>query len=222
MATEVLGTLGGLLVVFAILNSCVANANSSATAATRSLFAMGRATLISRWFSAVHPTYQSPVNAVHFQTILAIIAAIGIGLVLTDDPIEGAPGLNVYIWLGTAVGLLFAGMYILVNLACIGYFMRERRSEFNPLKHLVVPILGVIAMIPAVLAVIGGVTIPILDVELAPYENSLRFTAPVVGVWVVLGIVVWAVLRAMRPEALERVGDVYGGGDVLPDEPGSY
>ena len=112
-------------------------------------------------------------------------------------------------------------MYILVNLACIGYFMRERRDEFNPLKHLVVPILGVIAMIPAVLAVIGGVTIPILDVELAAYENSLRFTAPVVGVWVVLGIVVWAILRAMRPEALERVGDVYGGGEILPDEPGS-
>ena len=124
------------------------------------------------------------MNAVHFQTIVAIIVAIGLGLALPDDPIAGAPGLNVYIWLGTAVGLLFAGMYILVNLACIGYFMRERRSEFNPLKHLVVPILGVIAMIPAVLAVIGGVTIPILDVELAPYENSLRFTAPVVGVWV--------------------------------------
>jgi hypothetical protein len=59
--------------------------------------------------------------------------------------------------------LLFAIMYIAVNLACIGYYLREGRSEFNALKHLVVPILGVIAMIPAVLAVIGGVTIPILN-----------------------------------------------------------
>ena len=187
--------------IFAILNSCVANANSSATAATRSLFAMGRATLIPRWFASIHPSFKSPVNAVHFQTIVAIIVAIGLGLALPDDPIEGAPGLNVYIWLGTAVGLLFAGMYILVNLACIGYFLRERRSEFNPIKHLVVPILGVIAMIPAVLAVIGGVTIPILDVELAPYENSLRLTAPVVGVWVLLGIVLYFVLRATNPDS---------------------
>ena len=218
MATEVLGTAGGLLVIFAILNSCVANANASATAATRSLFAMGRATLISRWFASVHPEYKSPVNAVHFQAVLGIIVAIGLGLLLTDDPFEGAPGLNVYVWLGTLVGLLFAGMYILVNLACIGYFMREGRSEFNPLKHVVVPILGVIAMIPAVLAVIGGVTIPILDIELAPYENSLRFTAPVVGVWTLLGIVAYFVLRATRPEALERVDDVYGGDDSPPPE----
>jgi amino acid transporter len=218
MATEVLGTLGGLLVIFAILNSCVANANASATAATRSLFAMGRSSLISRWFAAVHPDYRSPVNAVHFQAVLGIVVAIGLGLVLTNDPFEGAAGLNVYVWLGTLVGLLFAGMYIAVNLACIGYYWRERRDEFNVLKHVVVPVLGVIAMIPAVLAVIGGVTIPILDVELAPYENSLRWTAPVVGVWIVLGIAAYFVLRARNPEALERVDDVYGGETSAPEE----
>jgi hypothetical protein len=55
------------------------------------------------------------------------------------------------------------------------------------------------------------VTIPILNVELPPYENSLRFTAPVVGVWVVLGVIFYFVLRARKPEALHRVGDVYGG-----------
>lgn len=214
MATEVLGTLGGLLVIFAILNSCVANANASATAATRSLFAMGRATLISRWFAALHPEYRSPVNAVHFQAILGIVVAIGLGLLLADDPFEGAAGLNVYVWLGTLVGLLFAGMYIAVNLACIGYFMRERRDEFNPLKHLVVPILGVLAMIPAVLAVIGGVTIPILDVELSPYENSLRWTAPVVGVWIVLGVIAYVYLRSRNPSALSRMNEVYGGEDT--------
>ena len=47
------------------------------------------------------------------------------------------------------LGLLFAGIYILVNVACMGFYLRERRDEFNVLKHIVVPILGVIAMIPA-------------------------------------------------------------------------
>ena len=48
------------------------------------------------------------------------------------------------------LGLLFAGIYIVVNLACIGYYLaRERRDEFNWLKHTIVPVLGVIAMIPA-------------------------------------------------------------------------
>ena len=51
MAEEVLPGIGGLLVVFAILNSSLANANAGATAATRSLFAMGRASLAPRFFA---------------------------------------------------------------------------------------------------------------------------------------------------------------------------
>ncbi|MDQ4036373.1 MAG: APC family permease [Chloroflexota bacterium] len=224
MATEVLGTLGGLLVVFAILNSTVANANSGATAATRSLFAMGRATLLPRWFAAVHPETRAPVNAVHFQAITGLVIAVVLGLVLANDPFptpEGSAsfgGLNVYVFLGTMLGLIFAFIYIAVNLACIGYFWRERRDEFNVLKHFVVPIIGVIAMIPAALAVIGGVTIPILDIALPPYETALRWTAPIVGIWMIVGIILYFVLRVRNPEALERVGEVYGG-EAVPTQP---
>jgi amino acid transporter len=223
MATEVLGTLGGLLIIFAILNSAVANANSSATAATRSLFAMGRATLLPRWFAAVHPETRAPVNAVHFQAITALVIAVVLGFVLANDPFptpEGAAsfgGLNVYVFLGTMLGLIFAFIYMAVNFACIFFYWRERRDEFNPIKHLVVPIIGVIAMIPAALAVIGGVTIPILNIELPPYENALRWTAPIVAVWVVIGVVLYFVLRSRNPEALERVGEVYGG-DTASEE----
>jgi hypothetical protein len=165
------------------------------------------------------------VNAVHFQAVTGIVIAVVLGLVLANDPFatpEGAGsfgGLNVYVFLGTMLGLIFAGIYILVNLACIGYFWRSRRDEFNVIKHLIVPILGVIAMIPALLAVIGGLTIPILDIELPPYESALRWTAPIVGIWVVLGVIAYFVLRSRNPEALERVSDVYGGETVTPAAP---
>jgi amino acid transporter len=178
---------------------------------------MGRAGLLPRFFAAVHPNTRAPVNAVHFQAISGLIIAVVLGLILANDPFptpEGAGsfgGLNVYVFLGTMLGLIFAGIYILVNLACIGYFWRERRDEFNFLKHGIVPILGVIAMIPALLAVIGGVTIPILDIALDPYANALRWTAPIVGIWVILGIGVYFFLRSSNPAALDRVGDVYGG-----------
>ena len=217
MAEQALPGIGGLLIVFAILNSSLANASAGATAATRSLFAMGRASLLPRFFAAVHPETRAPVNAVHFQAITAIIIAVVLGFVLANDPTptpEGSAsfgGLNVYAFLGTMLGLIFAGIYILVNLACIGYFWRSRRDEFNAIKHLIVPILGVVAMIPALLAVIGGLTIPILDIELPAYETALRWTAPIVGIWMVLGIVAYIVLRMRSPEALERVGEVYGG-----------
>jgi hypothetical protein len=65
-----------------------------------------------------------------------------------------------------------------------------------------VPVLGVIAMIPAVLAVIGGVTIPILNVTLPPYENSLTVHGSGRRIWLVLGIVAYFVLRSRNPEAL--------------------
>jgi amino acid transporter len=216
MAEEVLPGVGGLLIVFAILNSSIANANAGATAATRSLFAMGRVRLLPAWFAAVHPETRAPVNAVHFQAVTGLIIAVVLGLVLADDPYPF--GLNVYVFLGTMLGLIFAGIYIAVNLACIGFFWRERRHEFNVIKHLIVPIIGVIAMIPAALAVIGGVTIPILDVTLDPYDNYLRFTAPIVGIWVVIGIVAWFLLRSRNPEALDRMGDVYGGEAPSPTD----
>jgi amino acid transporter len=217
MAEEVLPGIGGLLVVFAILNSSLANANAGATAATRTLFAMGRASLAPRFFAAIHPKTQAPVNAIHFQAITALIIAVALGFALGSDPYPF--GLNIYVFLGTMLGLIFAGIYILVNVACIGYFLREGRAEFNPLKHVIVPILGVIAMIPALLAVIGGVTIPILDITLDPYDNYLRFTAPIVGVWVLIGIVTYFVLRARNPAALDRVDDVYGGDGTVDEGP---
>src|SRR4029078_6344172 len=114
MADAVL-PIGGLLVVLAILNSCLANANAGATAATRSLFAMGRATLLPRWFGAVPPTYKSPINAINFPWVVALVIAVALVFVVADDPFPGSGPLNVYVWLGTMIGLLFAFMYIAVN-----------------------------------------------------------------------------------------------------------
>src|SRR4029079_13469144 len=194
MGTEVLGTLGGILVVFAIINSSFANANSSATAATRSLFAMGRGNLLPRFFAAVHPTHRTPTNAIHFQIILAIVVAVGGGLLLTDDPYPASGPLHIYVFIGTMLVLLFAGMYIAVNVAVIGFYLRERRDEFNIIKHLLIPVLGVLALIPAMMSVIGGLTIPFFDITLDPYANALRFTAPIVGAWMAIGIVIFVVL----------------------------
>ena len=218
MATEVLGTLGGILVVFAIINSSFANANSGSTAATRSLFSMGRGGLLPKFFAAVHPTHRTPVNAIHFQVILAIVVAVGGGLLLANDPNEGLGPINIYVFIGTMLGLLFAGMYIAVNVAVIGFYLRERRDEFNVIKHLLIPVFGVLFMIPAFLSVIGGLTIPVFDVELSPFEGALSWTAPIAGVWMLIGIVLYFILRARNPSALERMGEIYGGEAPAADD----
>jgi len=79
------------------------------------------------------------------------------------------------------------------------------------MKHLLIPVLGVLAMIPAMMSVIGGLTIPFFDVELPAYENALRYTAPIVGVWMAIGIILYFWLRMRSPQALQRMGDIYGG-----------
>jgi len=211
MGTEVLGTLGGILVVFAIINSSLANANAGATAATRSLFSMARGGLLPKMFAAIHPTHRTPVNAVHFQVLLAIVVAVAGGLYLANDPYEGLGPINIYVFIGTMLGLLFAGMYMAVNLAVIGFYLRQRRDEFNVIKHLIVPLLGVATMVPAMLFVIGGLTIPVIDLPVPAYDNALRFTAPIVGIWMLIGIVIFIVLWMGNRQALARMGDVYGG-----------
>jgi amino acid transporter len=208
MANEVLPTIGGLLVVFAILNSSLANASAGANASTRVIFALGRVSLLPRWFAAIHETYRTPMNAVHFQGILGIGLAVVLGLLfqVQKQPLGGP--LTTYVWIGYSLGLLFAAMYVAVNLAVIGFFFRERRSDFSPIKHLLVPILGIVLLIPAFLGVLGGLTIPFLDIKLDPLKTPYDIVPLLVLIWMILGVVAYFVLRSRTPDALTRVGDV--------------
>jgi len=205
MAEQVLPGLGGALVIFAILNSSVANANSGATAATRSVFSMGRSGLLPGWFGGVHPTLRTPVNAVHAQAILGIAVAIGLGLIFSNQVFP--PPLMVYVFIGYSLGLLFAGMYIAVKLATIGFFLRERRDEFNVVKHLVIPILGALAVIPAFLGVLGGVTIPFRGTEVPQLASPFDLVPILVAIWMAAGVVLYFVVRSIRPAAIGQIGE---------------
>lgn len=210
MAEQVLPGIGSYLVTIAILNSCLANANSGANASTRSVFALGRSRLIPAAFGTVHPTHRTPSTAIHLQAIVGIVIAVGLSLVLANQYPETPGPLNTYFTIGYAIGLSFAGMYMAVNLATIGYFWREQRAEFNWFKHLVVPILGFIFMIPAFLGVVGGVTVPIINLELAPLVPPYSYVPPLVGIWVLIGIVIGLYLWASEREKLRSVREAMG------------
>ena len=144
----------------------------------------------------------------HFQGLFAIILAVGLGLLFSGVS-TGGP-LTTYVFIGYALGLLFAAMYIAVNVAVIGFYLGERRDEFNPIKHLVVPILGVLLMIPAFLSVLGGLTIPLLDIPIPALTSPYDIVPLLVGIWMIIGIVLYFWLRARKPDALARIGDVMG------------
>jgi amino acid transporter len=206
MADQVLPGVGSLLVTFAILNSSLANASAGANASTRAIFSLGRSRILPAALGAVHPTYRTPVNAVHLQGALGIVLAIGLGLLFANEE-NGGP-LTTYIWIGYGLGLLFAGMYVAVNVAVIGFYLRERRDEFNVVKHAVIPIIGVALLIPAFLGVLGGLTIPLFDITLDPLKSPFSIVPPLVAIWMIAGIVLYFVLRARSASTIERVGDV--------------
>jgi amino acid transporter len=206
MANEVLPAIGGLLITFAILNSCLANASAGANASTRVIFSLGRVSLLPRWFAAIHDTYRTPINAVHFQGILGIGLAVILALVFQGQPLGGP--LTTYVWIGYALGLLFAGMYVAVNLAVIGFYLGERRADFSPIKHLLMPILGIVLLIPAFLGVLGGLTIPFLDIELDPLAQPFDIVPLLVLIWMILGVVAFMVVQTRSPDVMTRIGDV--------------
>jgi amino acid transporter len=205
MAEEVLPGIGSLLVTFAIINSSLANASAGANASTRAIFALGRTRLLPQALAAIHPTHRTPANAVHVQGVLGIVLAVGLGLLFTNQK-NGGP-LTTYIWIGYALGLLFAGMYIAVNLATIGFYWRDRRAEFNVVKHVVVPVVGVALLIPAFLGVLGGLTIPFLDIKLDPLVQPFDIVPPLVAAWMIAGIVIGVVLYVRGPAKLQALGD---------------
>lgn len=86
------------------------------------------------------------------------------------------------------------------------------------IKHIVVPILGVIAMIPAFISVVGGVTIPIINLELAALVEPYVWVPPLVAIWMIAGLVIGLFLRMQRPAALRTIGQAMGEteGDMAP------
>ena len=204
MAEQVLPGIGSLLVTFAIVNSSIANANAGANASTRVIFSLGRSRLLPGALAAVHPEHRTPVNAVHVQGIIGLILGVGLSLYFNGGAAEGA--LTTYFFIGYVIALAFAAMYVMVNVAAIGYFLGDGRADFNPIKHLVVPILGIIVMAIGFVSALGGVTIPILNIELDPLPSPFNYAPLIVTIWAVAGVVLYFMLRMRNPQATTDIG----------------
>ena len=68
-----------------------------ATAAARTLFAMGREGVLPAAFGRTHPRFKTPVNATLAVTVLAIVMALLMGYPLSDSAF-GQPFSNYYFW----------------------------------------------------------------------------------------------------------------------------
>jgi amino acid transporter len=119
------------------------------------------------------------------------------------DPYTG------FVILATILVDIFAPMYILLNIACLFYFLRFRRSEFNWLLHGLIPVLGALAFIPAFCA---GAGIPVFSF-IEPLPKPLSYAGPAAAIWMVIGIVYLVVLLATRPGRITETSRVFTDSD---------
>ncbi len=128
--------IGGMCAAFIVCVAC-------ATAATRTLFAMGRESVLPRWFGHTHPRFKTPVNATIAVAVVATGMALLIGYPLSDS-LFGQPFSNYYFWatLGT---LAIIVVYVMLCLGGIVFFAKTRATRrWNPLVHVLVPLIGAV------------------------------------------------------------------------------
>ncbi|MER7934610.1 MULTISPECIES: APC family permease [unclassified Streptomyces] len=186
-----------VLVFLAVVNSTIANANACANVSTRTAFALARIRVLPRVLATLHPRYRSPVAGVAVQTAVAVGAVLGLGF--GYDPVTA------FLLLATVIVTVVIGVYIVVNLACAGYFLRRGRSSLRPVRHLLLPLLGIVAFVPALLTAAG---LPVFDF-VTELTAPVSYAGPVVGVWMAAGVIVLLVLIRRHPERIAETARVH-------------
>jgi amino acid transporter len=183
-------------VFLAIVNSTIANANAGVNVSTRTAYAMGRINAFPRFLAQVNPKHHSPVMALLTAFIITVAVTLGLGL-------HYQPG-TAFVMVATALVIVLAAIYILMNAACIGFFAR-RRSGFNPLLHLVIPLLGIITFVPAWLTAAG------IDVFsfIAPLTPPISYMGPGVAGFMIIGVIYLVYLYLKDPRRVVEVGLVH-------------
>jgi amino acid transporter len=183
-----------VLVFFAIINSTLANSNAGVNVFSRTSFAMGRIGAFPATLARVSDRHRAPVPAIILGCVVGLAVMLGLGFGYD-------PG-TAFAMIGTALVIMLVGIYLVINVACIGYFGRRAHGR-NLVSHLIVPVLGIVAFIPAWLAG-AGIKAPGLKF-ITPLKAPFSYMGPAVAAWMILGA---AYLIYLYRRDRQRVVDV--------------
>lgn len=122
-----------VLLLFALLNSAIAVSIACFNGGTRTWYGMGRSGVLPSALGKVNPKHKTPINAIHVQVGMQ---AVGFACVL----IFGVT--NVFLSWANAITIGLVLMYILANIGVVKYYLTEGRPQFNPVLHVVVPVIA--------------------------------------------------------------------------------
>jgi len=164
----------------------------------RLIFNAGREGLLPRWIGKVHPVRRTPVNAI--ITFVGIAGAIT--LVWALGHWIGGSGnslnaLNFFFESSTMGTVLILFVYVAANVALPFYYRKYRPAEFNIIKHVVLPALGVAA-----------IAVPIYYLFKPGQPDPYNWFP-----WVGLGLIVVSIIYSMwlvrrDPGLGDRVGSI--------------
>src|SRR5438477_279354 len=184
-------------VFLAIVNSTIANANAGVNVSSRTAYAMGRIGAFPRFLAIVSPRHRSPVNSVLVAFVITVAVTLGLGL--GYDPTVA------FTMVATGLVIVLVAIYILMNAACLGFFARRGMGGFNWLSHLLVPLLGIAAFVPAWLTA-AGIKVFSFVTPLAP---PLSYMGPGVAGFMVVGVIYMIYLYRTNPQRVSDVGLVH-------------
>jgi amino acid transporter len=192
-------------VFLAIVNSTIANANAGVNVSSRTAYAMGRIGAFPRFLAMVHPRHRSPATAIVAAFIITVAVTLGLGL--GYDPVTA------FVMVATALVIVLAAIYIVMNATCIGFFSRRRavhngtagRSRLNPVLWLVIPVLGIVTFVPAWLTAAGIKAFSFV----APLSPPFSYMGPGVAGWMVVGLIYLIYLYRRDPRRVVEVGLVH-------------
>jgi amino acid transporter len=165
----------------------------------RLVFNAGREGLLPRWIGYVHPVRRTPVNAI--IAFVAIASAIALGWAIghwVGGTGNALSAVNFFAESATMGTILVLFVYLAANVALPFYYRKFRPAEFNPVKHVVLPALGVVAV---------GIPIYYLFNPSPPIQPYDWF--PWVGLGLIVVSVIYAIWLVRRDPGLgDRVGSI--------------
>jgi amino acid transporter len=165
----------------------------------RVMFSMGRDHVLPRGLGRVHARWFSPLRAIVVQTIFTVVIGLSAGAWLGP----GATG--AYGFTGAIGTVAIVIVYLASNIALIRYFWRS--PERRILTHVIVPILGVLAL-----------AYPLYAVSKPGQSYPYNLVPWVVLVWIVAGLALFFYYRARSPEKITALGSFVAEDDLPLDE----
>ena len=99
-------------------------------------------------------------------------------------------------------------VYMIANLACIGYFSKHRKEDRHPALHILMPIVGFLFLVPGFFNAAGITGVPGLKFIVA-LSSPLTIGAYAMAIWVLIGFVALAYLNSKKPAAIKEVATLH-------------